>query len=241
MNLSKSGLVVVLGTLLTIAAPGHAATFEALYTGSMSSGLDVTGGVFGLPGGTDLTNYAFSLSVLYDTAAPGRTTTATSDKIVSGAIQSQASGVITATLTINGVSQVIVDNTDATVSADNDGVSNSKREASVLDSFDNGLQSYGRIAYMTVQGDQTLFQAQLGAPLTATLLDGALFAGQFSLRGDDNIFIPGDTYFSYGIFDATALTVAAVGVTPVPLPASFGLMAGAVLGLGSLRLKKRAA
>jgi hypothetical protein len=86
---------------ILVSAPSVASIYVATYTGLLNSGIDASG-VFGAAG-TNLAGLMYSTSFTYDTTLGARNSCCGSDHIDGGAELGTASPIVSASITINGV------------------------------------------------------------------------------------------------------------------------------------------
>lgn len=235
--------VVGAAFLAVAAVSAEAATFKAVYTGTVGFSLNETG-EFGSDERFGLSGLDFILSFIYDPDVGQQVSDAISRGVQGGSALSppSLSPIISSSLTINGVTRsldgsyfgnVFVRQTDpdAVVGANTDSVGHTAQSA--------GNATGNEFSYSV----SAALNGDLGVPLSLTtpfslistvddFADGGTF--QFFRRED------GETVENVvGFFLVETLTVSALDdVAPIPLPAGLPLLAAALGGLAVLRRRR---
>ena len=222
-------------SLASLATSASAITMQAVYTGTVSNGYELTND-FGLGLNTSFSGNPFTMTFIYDPATPGsvRTTIPGSSDRVSGGsyfVPGIADPFSSAKLTINGHSQSVGGNYngDAFVSAGH--------IYQVSENiFNNGLINNLAYLFQPVYSNGLNFPTNLETPYMASITSNVPGAFQFQ-----NFNIASGIYSrnTIGHLSPTNLTITRVSVVPLPaaLPL-FGLGLGALGMLGRSRRKK---
>lgn len=232
---------ILAGGLMT--APAGATVMEAVFTGTVSSGYDLTGEFISPESYLD--GQSFTLTYIYDTAIGYRDTiTDAYDLVYGGSTHPAPNPTISAILTIGARSLSIAGEYNSSYSlCDLTFCAYDTYEAFVHDdvrTLDGSVYS----SYFNV----AVFGMQVGMPID---LETA-----FQFNTDDNYEIGSFSYsnhdgstetllqYTHGFLDLDSVTVSVLddAPAPVPLPASGLMLAGAGLSLAALRRRgKRAA
>lgn len=237
MGILSNGLAAAALAAGVVAAPAEAAVMQAVFTGIVSSGSDPSG-LFGV--GATLDGEDFTLTYVYDTSLGGRITLPESDYVFGGDGHALATPTISANLRIGSGSQ----NVDGT------------RESSFfvcqavacsVPMYDTRAVDYmeqpdGSYVFNYVQAavdDISLsVPDNLDTPFSVSIAALQQF-GAFQFLSVDAVTgnVP---IYTVGLLTFDRVAVTEVGATPVPLPAAFPLLAGA-LGLLALLFRRRRA
>jgi hypothetical protein len=248
--------------LAGVAAPAAAVPMKAVYTGTVIDGVDVSN-AFGVGANTSLAGQTFSLTFLFDSSTSGTNYQPYNDgytqieQIYGGSGLGNTSPVQSATLTINGVSQLIAGSyygqvynfseasSPTTVYAQHyaqdysNTVTPAGADTAVYDFTSSYVNTYG-------------FGSGVGAPFpnlsaafTAALLSAGGYFGIYNQTATCNTVVGGCTIslldYAYGNLNPTGVSVSQVSA--VPIPAALPLLATAVAGFAAVnrRRQKRAA
>ncbi|MFN0116350.1 MAG: hypothetical protein ACKVPY_16890 [Paracoccaceae bacterium] len=233
-------------------SPAQAAVMQATWTGTILSGYDGTA-TWG-PGSTDLTGVGYTMTFLYDTSLGIRTTSPGQfDQVYGGSDYpgGATDPVLSATMTIRGQTQ---SGTGA-----NQGYLYTQDAALGGNVFQNiaydfASQPNGSFVYHYMYGlFDDLMQAgspvtpsSLDTPFTGTVPGSALCASSGAYCGwfqfaDYNAALGAYTTYSWATFGVDSLTVRALPVAPVPLPAGAATLLAAIailVGLRSARARR---
>ena len=238
----KAVLGVLVAGLLTgaDAGPSLAATMQAIYSGTVFAGSDLTN-MFGA--GSDLEGLGFRMSFAYDPETPGasRTTDAVRDDVYGGSSSGFTSPIRSAKLTINNHTERFGAGYSGSASTYNIGTYSvvshdahfrfSDSKISKISSLDGFASSWS-----------ALFPADLDASVPRTSLD---WAGDPS--GVGHFWITECVFDGAGGCDETVRTIgtlapSSVMIAPIPVPAALPLLACglAVLGLAGMSRRRKA-
>lgn len=232
MTVAAATLAAVIG-----GTAARAELVEAVFTGTIYNSYDGTN-TFGLGSGTNvLDDQEFTLTYVYDTSAGAEWTDSGLDMIYGGDMWGP-SPVVTASLTINGVTLTFDGNTESFV-----GVCDASycpggdwRDYEAYQYTDNGstyLESY-TYTYFVLPAFTMSFD--LTAPLEYTSDQMADAGGDFYYFGCTGVSCTPTTDV-YGFYTVSSVSIRSLA--PVPLPAGAGLL-GASLALMGLVARRRA-
>jgi hypothetical protein len=228
-------LLAAVAALVLAAAPVGAATLQAVFEGQVVSGFE-TGGIF-LPPGSPFNGQSFTARITYDTliGTPVRVTDTVS--LGGGTGRPDASPVLAADLTINGITEVVPTSTFGELIVG----------GGVFQLLTSDFSPGGPGSSLTF----TVFDAAFVNPPAGSNLD---LTGIFDFTDDnrsDFLLRSGTPDFAVGGMRVTRLTISAVTVTPpggptdpvdppdvsvVPLPAGLPLL---LAGLGAMAVLRR--
>ena len=213
-------LVLVGAALAAVCLAGmvSAATMQAIYRGTVSSGVDGAGL---LGAGQDLTGLGFKAVFIYDTDTPGATreTTPNSDAIFGGTGPGGTSPMRSASLTINKHAQFVHpqflgDILTERSAISHNGVFLSPDEADQVAAF--------------ADSSAFLFPTSLGTPVSAAALT-PIGGGIFFFNSSE---FPAQTDGS--------LATKSLHIAPIPLPATVPLLASGLAAFGFFAFRCRA-
>jgi hypothetical protein len=212
--------------LAAISSPASAITMVVKYTGTVTDSTYIGGDHFGLSPGGSIEGAAVAVRVRYDTALGERTTVAgVTDQLFGGGIDGTVSPILSYRITINGYSEEMSDPFYGFAMAQPSELSQT-------------ASSYGGTRHVTISAlsyGGAAFEPDLEASLPVTSLTGPLQGfGFFGIvdcwRPDctpDDDFLIADMSFD------------TIGVAPVPLPASLGIIVAALSALGLVGWRRR--
>jgi hypothetical protein len=225
------------------ASSAQAATMQAVYTGTVTSSSNSTG-EFGVAAVDGLDGLAYVLTFLYDTDVGTPTIFPTNTTIQGGTApgNSAPSPMISASLTINGVTRTINGTYQGVVSQQQDAFDLAQHFAQDATDFDGiGIDlQYTLQTYMIASDLAT--SSDLTQPFTLTGLTPSVGSGLFQFsRRVDGVEVEnasGSLYFDTLTVSAYVAPDPDPEVPVVPLPAGLPLLVG---GLGALALLRRRA
>ena len=225
--------VFSLALVATVAGAGAASatTVQATYTGTVANSADMTG-IFGAPGGS-LDGLAFSLTYTFSTSAGFRDNAGPGayDAVIGGTDHGVTSPTLSARLTIAGHSQTVSGATGSTYYVCDAAICGENTvNAEAYDIHHNfpGTSTLNLINALA-SGPDGAIPASLETPFALSALNGG---GNFLFQSFSTSTW---SYIAntYGDLNVTNLSVAVVGVAPVPLPAAVGPFL-LVLGMGGM-------
>jgi hypothetical protein len=226
----RTALVAATALVLGL-SPASAATIEAIFEGTVVGGFE-TGGIF-LPPGSLFSGESYVAKITYDTSVGTPERISDTVTLRGGAALGSPSPVLSAELTINGVSEVVP----------TENLGQILIGGGIFDLQMSGFltgPSSSSLTFSVV--DPAFVNPPIGSNLdiTGTFDFTSDLTSSFSLRN-------GTADFAVGAISMTRLTLSLVTATPppppppppqpevVPLPASALLLLGALSGLGLLR------
>lgn len=234
--------------LAVAAVPAQASVMQAIYKGTVVNSSN-NSNAFGLTGLYSLNNQPYVLTYIYNTAlglssntsGVGSATVAVNGGSFYGNIVSPMTA---ASLTINGVTMTVAGSYVGIISQEFATCHNCSSEVQhtaedVQDSM--GPNAVSNILMASIQTSSANVPLSLTQPYSFssdanTQLEGGNFSFSTKVNGES-------TFFVAGMFKVQSVAVSVVGTnvdpSPVPLPASAGLLLAAVGGIGALRLRRR--
>jgi hypothetical protein len=230
-------ILVGAGILAAMSGAASAVTMQAVYTGTVFAGSDLTN-VFGA--GSSLDGLSFRMTFAYDPETPGasRTTDAVRDEVFGGPVSGFTSPMRSAKLTINKHTERF--RTDsAGVTTYNIGTYSVISHGTFFEASDTKISKISQLDGFA-DSSSALFLADLDASVPRTSLS---LAG--SPSGIGHFFIGECAFNSAGGCDETVRTIgtlapSSLAIAPIPLPAGLPLLASglAVLGFAGLRQRR---
>ena len=234
-------LGAVLASLAGVPTPASAIPMQAVYTGTVGSGSDLTG-LFGLGANSDLSGLGFTMSFIYDPATVGahRFTDASEDSVLGGSLSGFTNPFLSAIIAINGQSQSVAGDYESSALNTNNadiGSPFSITQQHVIAESDDGLTQVFRQLLGSVSLASLAIPVDLETAFSLDLIGNA--SGSFHLSSYD--YVNGLTnYNTSGSLNATHLTVSRYGDVPeIPLPAALPLLLSAIAGLGILARRRK--
>jgi PEP-CTERM motif len=211
------------------ASPAGATIVDITYVGLVSSGYDQTG-VFG-PAGTDLTDETYEAHYVFDTTRGTTFSSAALNYGVGGSQFGVASPVISASVTIGGISASIGGTYIGSIegTSTNSGYQTHDAEDISTDQYGNIVADSFVTNFIAEEGPNFKFDgirltSSITEPFTFTVPDlGAVASGTFQILDHDS-----DEY-AFGNASICQLTVA---VVPVPEASTWAMMLAGFAGLG---------
>jgi hypothetical protein len=211
------GMALIVGLLSVTSTIVHANVFEVTFTGTVSSGTDISG-IFA-PAGTDMTGASFVSHYAFDTSlgthdfdgaiGPGLL----GERVAGGTAVSTSFPALAASITINGVTFSISGNYDAGLLAD-----------CLAPCTPGSGSGFGAAALGSANGPDLLEQFT-----TTNLLLSRLLSFSYSLQPGDHV--SGSEFALSSSGTTLFLAESAVTLSETPLPAALPLF---VTGLGAL-------
>jgi hypothetical protein len=237
----KAGLAAGAALLAALAAaPAAAVTMTATWTGIISNSINIGGG-FGLADGVSLDGLAAVMVFVYDPSTPGasRSTGPFGDEVSGGSDVGFASPMSAASVTINGITQVL----DTGRYARSDSFRHQAFDITGIENFSQFIEDVGALrthdysqASATTQDETPGFPIDLETPIPLTGLGIGGYSGTGIFQFGKCRFGGGQCPFEEQVlgivtFDSVKIEAAAIPGT-VPLPAALPLLAGALALLG---------
>lgn len=229
----------ILAVLSWCVTPVSAATIQATYAGTITKGSDWSN-YLGFGSYANLAGKRISIDVVFNTVLGKRTTSAGAgtDHLTGGSHYFTTNPIVSTTLNIGGVTQMIGGSYWSDTATGNSGTG-SQYSQGVEDFIGNPAGPYFDYGVVTSISDaQGVFPLRLDAPFSwAPSASTTSASGYFSFLAFD-----GRSYTRYAVGDFTidSLAVKSLsGPSPVPLPAAGGFLASAVAMVGVARRARR--
>jgi hypothetical protein len=221
--MSRNIIAFAAGALLLSPVAAHAVIIDGSFSGTMSDGTDISG-VFGEPAATDLSGDPVTGTFVYDSSLFTGTPAGTTDTYAN-----TATGALTVTLTINGVSHTFTDSANSSIFLDagpNSEVqyvanaSSSAGGSTIADTFD-----------LDIFDPTDPFVTSTSLNQSFSTSDATTLAGSFS------IIDTGPAQQAVGDFTINTLSQ---GPAPVatPEPASMALLGVGMAGIAAIRKRR---
>lgn len=213
-------------------ASATASVMQAVYTGTVYNSQNDTG-EFGIADPHGLDGLAYTLTYVYDTSLGHRTTNSQHDDVIGGTYYNAVSPIVSSLLTINGVTKLVLGGYTGEVAVYNYSyeMSFSLDASDFYSSGDFGSANHIGMSSFVPKGS------------IQTNVERAFSLG--SLANNFSSFFQFQTYnnstssFSTNVKgDLSQESLIVTRISPVPLPASFGLMAAALGGLVAFRRRR---
>lgn len=235
---------LICAAALAVGASGaQAATMQAVYTGTVFSSGNTTG-EFGVAAVDGLDGLGYVLTFLYDTDVGTVVTFPTNTSFIGGTDSGTLgpSPIISASLSINGVTRSIAGASQGSISQQQDSLDIAQHFALDETAYDGIGTDLAYSLFITISGSDFATSSDLTQPFTLTGLTPSAGSGRFQLiRHEDGVNVENATG---GLYVETLTVSAYVAPDPdtevpvVPLPAGLPLLVG---GLGALALLRRRA
>jgi hypothetical protein len=207
-----------------------AGVLQLVYTGSVTAGIDETG-VFGVAG-ADLANAGYLATFLVDTSLGTRTTDANNDQVEGGLLEPMRSPVLSAEITINGVSYAFGVDYLGYERRFNNGLNASSGHTHAEHIGATGFRSIGNALDIASNLSSPLIPLDLDTPYST---DTSFGNGSFVTYDLD---IGRGVYLVHAFGSLTADHVTVSRVQEVPEPASVSLLLVALALLATMKVPR---